>query len=105
MEIKVHVPTVPKWILTTANQLYELEQKLNKHGDSGNMRRNVEKIKDALQEYGVVYEDPFGQRFTETRTDVEATISGTGTENLVIVEVIKPIIRATRKDLGGAPHS
>jgi hypothetical protein len=38
-----------------------------------------------------------GQAFKETRTDLEATIAGTGTENLVVVEVIKPIIRATLK--------
>ena len=39
------------------------------------------------------YEDPMGQPFKETRTDLDATISGSGTENLVVVEVIKPIIR------------
>jgi hypothetical protein len=34
-----------------------------------------------------------GQDFQETRTDIEATISGKGTEHLKVVEVIKPIIR------------
>jgi hypothetical protein len=45
------------------------------------------------------YEDPMGQNFQETRTDVEATISGKGTEHLKIVEVIKPIIRHGQRDL------
>jgi hypothetical protein len=35
-----------------------------------------------------------GQDFAETRTDVEASITGSSTDNLKIVEVIKPIIRA-----------
>ena len=38
-------------------------------------------------------EDPMGQEFKETRTDLDATISGRGTENLIVVEVIKPIVR------------
>ena len=34
-----------------------------------------------------------GQVFSETRTDLEATITGQGTDQLKVVEVIKPIIR------------
>ena len=44
-------------------------------------------------------ETDFGQIFKETRTDLEVTISGTGTENLRVVEVIKPIIREGTRDL------
>lgn len=50
---------------------------------------------------GLSYEDPMGQSFKETRTDLDATISGTGTNNLVVVEVIKPIIRALFRDGSG----
>ncbi len=39
-----------------------------------------------------------GQQFKETRTDLDATISGSGTESLVVVKVIKPIIRAILRD-------
>lgn len=112
MEVHPQIPKIPKSRLTVLNQLYELEQKLKKHGDPTNLRRNVDKIKDVLAEEGVptweggggqlhiglAYEDPMGQPFKETRTDLEATISGPGTENLVIVEVIKPIIRAILGD-------
>lgn len=84
---------IPKWILVTLNNLYEVEKKLALHGDTGNATRNVEKMKDVFAEMGVFYEDPMGQEFRETRTDLDATISGSGTENLVVVEVIKPIIR------------
>jgi hypothetical protein len=84
---------VPKWILVSLNNLYEVERKLALHGDTGNATRNVEKMKDALAEAGFFYEDPMGQEFKETRTDLDATISGRGTENLIVVEVIKPIVR------------
>ncbi|MEW6574183.1 MAG: hypothetical protein AB1374_11185 [Bacillota bacterium] len=98
---------IPKSILIAMNQLYEIEQKLKKQEHPLNLQRNVNKIKDAFSEEGLpffdamgnkssvgfVYEDPMGQSFNETRTDLEATIAGTGTECLVVVEVIKPIIR------------
>jgi len=97
---------IPRSILVAINQLYEIEEKLKKYGDAANVQRNVSKMKDALGEdwltdpmggqarVGFVYEDPMGQPFKETRTDLEATISGSGTENLLVVEVIRPIIRA-----------
>lgn len=86
-------PELPKWVQQVLNNLYELEAKLGRSGDPGNAMRNVTKMKEALATEGVFYEDPFGQPFDETRVDLEATISGSGTENLRVVEVIKPIIR------------
>jgi hypothetical protein len=97
--LKAPPPDVPKWLLSMLNQLYEIEQKLKCHGDPGNAMRNVTRIKDNLEESGIFYEDPMGQVFKETRTDLEATISGAGTDSLVVVEVIKPIIRAGPRDL------
>ena len=108
-------PQVPKSILTALNQLYELERKLKKQDDTANLSRNIGKIKDAFAEegplgldaaggqrrIGLAYEDPLGQPCNETRTDLEATISGSGTENLVVVEVIKPIIRTIITDSAG----
>lgn len=84
---------VPKWALTVLNNLYEIERKLAIHGDPGNASRNIEKMKDAFAEQMLFYEDPMGEPFKETRTDLEASISGAETENLVVVEVIKPVIR------------
>lgn len=112
MEVYPQIPKISKSSLAILNQLYELEQKLKKHGDPANLSRNVNKMKDVLAEEGVptwdggggqlriglTYEDPMGQPFKETRTDLEATISGPGTENLVVVEVIKPIIRTILGD-------
>jgi len=84
---------LPKWVLQLLNNLYEIESKLTRSGDPGNAMRNVTRIKDALASESLFYEDPYGQAFVETRTDLEVTISGTRTENLRVVEVIKPIIR------------
>ena len=104
---------ISKSILVVINQLYELEQKLIKHGDPNNLQRNVIKMKDAFAEEGMPgdvhgqlhiclsYEDPMGQSFRETRTDLDATISGSGADNLVVVEVIKPIIRSAMRISAG----
>src|SRR5260370_24884513 len=103
MEMRIQMP---KRILSVLNQLYDLEQKLKKLGDPANFSRNVGKMKDAFAEEGfppgdasggqsricLAYEDVTGQPFKETRTDLEATISGSGTDRLAVVEVIKPII-------------
>ncbi|MGH7984252.1 MAG: hypothetical protein ACREFF_14090 [Candidatus Udaeobacter sp.] len=56
-------------------------------------------MKAILEEMGLFYEDPMGQAFKETRTDLEATISGQGIDNLRVVEVIKPILRYGTRDL------
>ena len=94
-------PEVPKWLFTLLNQLYELETKLSAKADSdpGGCLRNVIKIKDSLEEQAIFYEDPMGQPFNETRTDLEATISGVETEDLRVVEVIKPIIRQGTREM------
>lgn len=87
------IPDVPKDTLAIINNVFEIEKKLQLHGDAGNAMRNVTKIKEVLESLRLSYEDPHGQAFTETRTDLEASIAGQSTENLVVVEVIKPIIR------------
>ena len=86
-------PTL-KFLLSVLNQLYEIERKLKAHGDQGNALRNVERIRTELDENTqLFYEDPIGEAFDETRTDVEASISGPGTDSLTVVEVTKPIVR------------
>jgi hypothetical protein len=84
---------VSKWALGIVNNVYEIERKLVLHGDSAQLSRNVNRLKELIKEMGLIYEDPFGQPFKETRTDLEASISGASTENLHVTEVIKPIIR------------
>lgn len=88
---------IPKFVLQVLNNLCDIDRKLSIHGDPGNARRNVERIKETIEDIKVFYEDPMGQSFSETRTDLEATITGEGTDNLKVVEVIKPIIRVGDK--------
>lgn len=98
MKIQVQLP---KHILLIVNNLYEIEKKISIHGDSGNISRNVTKMRESLEEEGVTYEDPQGQVFNQTRTDLEATIAGEGADNLIVVDVIKPIIRG---NVSGMSH-
>lgn len=95
-----YMPTVEaqKWALVLLNNLFEIERKLLRHGDPGNAKRNVDRIKETLLVEGLFYEDPDGQPFKETRTDLDATISGDSADNLVVTEVIKPIIRFGEKE-------
>jgi hypothetical protein len=88
---------IPKFVLLVLNNLCDIERKLLIHGDPGNAKRNVERIKETFEDERIFYEDPMGQAFSETRTDLEATITGEGAENLKVVEVIKPIIRVGDK--------
>ena len=87
--------SVPKDTISIINNLFEIEKKISIHGDVGNLLRNVIKIKEIVEAQGLTYEDPQGQEFNHTRSDLDATISGEGTENLFVVDVIKPIIRVS----------
>jgi hypothetical protein len=84
--------------LVTLNQMFEIENKLKKINENNSIQRNIDRLKDffeteALSEgQGLFYHNPLGEKFDETRTDCEATISGSGHDNLEIIEVIKPII-------------
>lgn len=84
---------ITKFFLQVLNNLCDIERKLSIHGDPGNAKRNVERIKETFEDEKFFYEDPMGQSFSETRTDLDATITGEGLDNLKVVEVIKPIIR------------
>lgn len=89
---------IPAWIKSAIYQVFELERKIQKLDKAGNLRRNIDKLKDAFEDAGYVYEDPMGQSFTETRTDLEVSIVGSGLDDLIVVEVIKPIILYVRTD-------
>jgi hypothetical protein len=87
------VRTVSPQLLTVLNHLCELEQKIAKSADGEGLKRHVARMKDAFQELHLVYDYPLGKPFDETRTDVEAHISGASTDDLRVVEVLKPVIR------------
>ena len=89
-----------KHYLDIINQVFEIERKVNKLQENNSIQRNIDKLKEIYEhEIGFIYENPLKQKYDETRTDCEASIAGEGTENLVIVEVIKPIIRVKKNNL------
>lgn len=99
-EIKKVSVKVPQAYLDFMNQIFEIEKKSANLKEENSIQRNLNKMKGILEEeffkgsstIGLTYHNPLGESYSETRTDCKATISGTGFENLEIIEVIKPII-------------
>ncbi len=96
---------IPKLYLDIVNQIFEIEKKANKLQESNSIQRNINKLREILQNdlseqseepAGLIYHNPIGEDYNETRTDCEASIAGSSTENLKITDVIKPIIRFNR---------
>ncbi|MBO9204207.1 MULTISPECIES: hypothetical protein [Niastella] len=93
----------PKFFLDIVNQVFEIEKKIAQIQEPHSIQRNINKLKEILENdlgnqtggepQGFIYYNPLGEDYNETRTDCEASIAGTSTENLKIIEVIKPIIR------------
>ena len=100
---KVQV-SAPKAFLFLLNQLFEIEQKVGKLSEQNSIQRNIDRVKNYFEtealpgEQGLVYHNPIGENYNETRTDCDASISGTNHENLTIIEVLKPIIFAKLGD-------
>lgn len=99
-EIKKVSVKVPQAYLDFMNQIFEIEKKSANLKEENSIQRNLNKMKGILEEeffkgsstIGLTYHNPIGESYSDTRTDCEATIAGTGVENLEIIEVIKPII-------------
>jgi hypothetical protein len=92
---------ISKFYLDILNQVFEIEKKSSIIQESNSIQRNINKLKEIFEEIksplsdetvGLYYHNPLGEDYNENRTDCEASIAGTGTENLIISEVIKPII-------------
>lgn len=83
-----------KALIMLANQVFDLERKVSKLEPTDPYGRIVTKMKDSLAVAGIEYSNPIGEPFDETRADCEGHIAGVSVEDLVIVEVMKPIIRA-----------
>jgi hypothetical protein len=92
-------PRIPKYLFDLLDNLFEMEKKVNKLSEPNSIIRNVSRMKeimhhlDAVEHFGLSYDSPFGESYNETRTDLEAKIVGTSANNLVVTDVIKPIIR------------
>jgi hypothetical protein len=96
-----------KKIFNLLDQLFAIEQKLEVIKEPNRIGKNISKIKDIVENIyetpsqpntGFIYDNPIGENYVETRTDLEVSIAGESTENLIITEVIKPIIRFKSND-------
>jgi hypothetical protein len=76
--------------LRIINQVFDIERKSTQNAP---VLRHIERIRTVFEEMGYQIHNPSGEPYTETRTDCEASIAGTKIENLVVAEVIKPIVR------------
>lgn len=87
-----------KPFLLLVNQLFDIENKILKIKESNSISRNMDRCKEILateifpDDQGLFYHNPLGEKYDETRIDCEANISGFHNDNLIIIEVIKPII-------------
>ena len=88
---------VPKFYIDLLDQVFEIEKKVKNLTESNSINRNVSRLKEIFEQLepdgGLFYHNPIGEVYNETRTDIEATIAGESADNLIITEVIKPIVR------------
>jgi hypothetical protein len=89
--------SIPKKYIEILDQVFEIEKKLESIIEPNSIGRNINRMKECFEnlthDSGLIYQNPLGEKFNETRTDLEASIAGSSADNLVITEVIKPIIR------------
>ena len=74
------------------NQIIEIKQKISDEKLDKKFERNFNRIFSLLEEDGFICQYPIGEKYNETRADCEATIIGTESANMVITQIIKPII-------------
>ncbi|RQO31357.1 hypothetical protein DBR32_05175 [Taibaiella sp. KBW10] len=74
------------------NQVFEISQKIEQEQLSAKFERNFTKIYNLLEEEGLHCINPLGEKYTESRTDCEASIAGKANHNMKITKVIKPIV-------------
>ena len=75
-----------------ANLVFDLDKKILSKDTNTGLQRIYDKMKQTIEEAGIYLYNPIGERYAETRTDVDANIAGTAMENLVISDVIKPVL-------------
>jgi hypothetical protein len=84
------------WI-KMANLVFELEKKLQPQQTSTAVLRSVERMKAVIGEAGLLLVNPAGESYSETRTDLEASIAGPVSGKLVVMDVIKPIVYSSEE--------
>ena len=79
-------------IIHIINQIVEIRQKIVSEKLEKKFERSFNRIFSVFEEEGFIYKYPLGEKYNETRTDCEASIVGKMSENMIITQVIKPVI-------------
>ena len=85
-------------IIQIINQLSEIKQKIVAENLEKKFERNFNRIFSTLEDDGFIIQYPLSEKYNETRTDCEASIVGETSENMVITQVIKPLIYKKNND-------
>lgn len=83
-----HLP----YLIRISNQLFDAEKKLRRNEALQPLQKNLERMRQTLEEMGLRLHDPRGEKYDELRTDCEASLSGDASRPLYISEVLKPLI-------------
>lgn len=86
--------------LDMLNQVFEIDKKASALTESNSIARNIRNMRAwferdiVMQGQGcsLTFHNPIGEPYNETRADCDASIAGSGTEQLMITEVMKPIV-------------
>jgi hypothetical protein len=79
-------------LLRLINQLFEAEKKAARQESLQPVRKNLERMRQAIEEMGLRIHNPAGERYDELRTDCEASVAGNPGKALFITEVLKPVV-------------
>lgn len=74
------------------NQLSEIKQKLVQERIEDKFERNLSRLFSIFEEQGYLCNNPLGERYNDTRTDCTANVVGAEGRNMIITQVIKPVI-------------
>lgn len=74
------------------NQIVEIQQKLKQDNLENRYERNLNRLYNIIEEEGFICKNPLGEKYNDSRTDCEANIVGKEGKNMIITQVIKPIV-------------
>lgn len=81
-----------KQIVQVINQVVEINQKLIQEQIVGKFERNLNRLFSIFEEEGYICTIPLGEKYNDARTDCTANVVGKEGNNMMITQVIKPII-------------
>jgi hypothetical protein len=79
-------------IVSILNQIFDMQESLLKENASDKFERNINRMLSICAEEGYLISNPLNEKYSESRTDVEANMIGVLSSHMFIVQVVKPII-------------